>query len=202
MAVFLLNQPTMSCGVFPGPTTITGLPHCRRAASSPATPWIILPLKPSSLRFAAFKARAAVEKGGCLGASFYDLLGISQGGSLEEIKRAYKQMARKYHPDVSPPDLAEEYTRRFIEVQEAYETLSDPCRRAMYDRDLARGLQFALTSRRRFDQDLEEKSMWKNRWRDQLESLKSRSMSNNSTANLSWAARIRKQRVAESSSTK
>lgn len=146
----------MSCGVFSGPTTITGLPHRRRAASSPAIPWIILPLKPSSLRFAAFKARAAVEKGGCLGTSFYDLLGISQGGSLEEIKRAYKQMARKYHPDVSPPDLAEEYTRRFIEVQEAYETLSDPCRRAMYDRDLARGLQFALTSRRRFDQVREE----------------------------------------------
>ncbi|KAM0940922.1 putative DnaJ domain, Chaperone J-domain superfamily [Dioscorea sansibarensis] len=192
----------MSCGVYPGTTTINAFPDSRRASTSPAIPWIILPLKPSSLRSAAFKARAAVEKGGRLGASFYDLLGISEGGSLEEVKRAYKQMARKYHPDVSPPDLAKEYTRRFIEVQEAYETLSDACRRAMYDRDLARGLQFALTSRRRFDQDLEEKSMWKNRWQDQLESLKSRSMSNNSAANLSWAARIRKERAAESSSTK
>ncbi|CAA6668211.1 unnamed protein product [Spirodela intermedia] len=52
------------------------------------------------------------------------------GGSAAEIKRAYKEMARRYHPDVCPtPDRTEEYTRLFIVVQEAYETLSDPGRR-------------------------------------------------------------------------
>lgn len=85
--------------------------------------------------------------------SFYDLLGISQSGSLTEIKRAYKQLARKYHPDVSPPGRAEEYTKRFIRVQEAYETLSDPRRRALYDRDMVGGLQVAFSARRRYDAD-------------------------------------------------
>lgn len=85
-------------------------------------------------------------------ASFYELLGISESVSLSEIKQAYKQMARKYHPDVSPPDLAAEYTRRFIRVQEAYETLSDPGRRAMYDRDLARGLHLAFSARKRLEE--------------------------------------------------
>ncbi|MBF6096444.1 J domain-containing protein, partial [Nocardia cyriacigeorgica] len=58
--------------------------------------------------------------------SFYELLGITESGTLPEIKQACKQLARKYHPDVSPPARVEEYTRRFIRVQEAYETLSDP----------------------------------------------------------------------------
>ena len=85
--------------------------------------------------------------------SFYDLLGISKSGSLEEIKRAYKQLARKYHPDVSPPGCVEENTKRFIRVQEAYETLADPRRRALYDRDMIGGLQVAFSARRRYDAD-------------------------------------------------
>lgn len=84
--------------------------------------------------------------------SFYELLGIGESGSFEEIKQAYKQMALKYHPDVSPPDRMVENTQRFIRVQEAYETLSDPNTRAMYDRDLARGLHLAFSSRKRLDQ--------------------------------------------------
>lgn len=80
--------------------------------------------------------------------SFYELLGISSRDGLEEVKKAYKRMARKYHPDVSPPDCTEEHTRMFIEVQEAYETLSDPYRRAQYDKQLARGVtRLAFTSR-------------------------------------------------------
>ncbi|KAM0026705.1 putative DnaJ domain, Chaperone J-domain superfamily [Helianthus debilis subsp. tardiflorus] len=58
--------------------------------------------------------------------TLYDLLGISETVTLSEIKHAYKKMALKYHPDVSPPDRVEEYTMKFIRVQEAYETLSDP----------------------------------------------------------------------------
>lgn len=82
--------------------------------------------------------------------SFYDLLGISETGSQLEIKRAYKQLARKYHPDVSPPDRIKEYTQKFIRVQEAYETLSDPNRRALYDRDIAKGLHLAFSARKRY----------------------------------------------------
>lgn len=72
--------------------------------------------------------------------TFYDLLGISAEGSLDEVRAAYRRLALKYHPDVSPPGAAAENTLRFIEVQEAYETLSDPSRRASYDRALARGV--------------------------------------------------------------
>ncbi|CAL1412341.1 unnamed protein product [Linum trigynum] len=81
--------------------------------------------------------------------SFYDLLGIPESVSLRDIKMGYKQLARKYHPDVSLPDRVEEYTQRFIRVQEAYETLSDPRQRALYDRDMARGLHLAFSARRR-----------------------------------------------------
>ncbi|XP_019184124.1 PREDICTED: chaperone protein dnaJ 20, chloroplastic-like [Ipomoea nil] len=120
--------------------------------------------------------------------SLYDLLGIPETGSLPEIKRAYKQLARKYHPDVWPPERVEEYTQRFIRVQHAYQTLSDPKTRALYDTDRAKGLR---SSRRRYcrDQPMEDKSEWKSRWQSQLSELKRRSMSKNA----SWGARMRTQ---------
>ncbi len=65
--------------------------------------------------------------------TFYEVLGLAKDVALPDIKTAYRQMARRYHPDVCPPEELEENTKRFIEVQEAYETLSDPRRRAMYD---------------------------------------------------------------------
>ncbi|OVA04031.1 DnaJ domain [Macleaya cordata] len=125
-----------------------------------------------------------------------------EGGSFSEIKQAYKQLARKYHPDVSPPDRTEEYTRRFIQVQEAYETLSDPTRRAMYDRDLARGLHLAFSARKRYyhprhhhnDEGLDERSEWRNRWQSQLTELKRNSRNRDSRENMSWGARMRRQR--------
>lgn len=98
------------------------------------------------------RACAAVGEGAKARENFYELLGIPESGSFDEIKRAYKLMARKYHPDVSPPDRMEEYTHRFIEVQEAYETLSDPRLRVLYDLDLARGLHLAFSARRRVDE--------------------------------------------------
>ncbi|KAL0403643.1 UNVERIFIED_CONTAM: Chaperone protein dnaJ 20, chloroplastic [Sesamum radiatum] len=128
--------------------------------------------------------------------SFYELLGIPETGSLVEIKQAYKQLARKYHPDVSPPGRAEEYTQTFIRVQEAYETLSDPRRRALYDRDMAKGVHLAFTARRRskFDEQMEEKSEWKSRWQSQLSELKRKSMQKDSDDNMSWGARMRRER--------
>ncbi|OIT23460.1 PREDICTED: chaperone protein dnaJ 20, chloroplastic-like [Nicotiana attenuata] len=133
--------------------------------------------------------------------SFYDLLVISETGTLLEIKQAYKQLARKYHPDVSPPDRVEEYTQRFIRVQEAYETLSDPRMRDMYDKDMAKGLHFAFSARRRYqsDESMGEKGEWKNRWQSQLSELKRRSMHKDSGNSMSWGARMRKQRNEASS---
>lgn len=81
--------------------------------------------------------------------TLYELLGIAEtGSSFSDIKKAYKQMARLYHPDVSPPDRVDENTRRFIMVHEAYETLSNPQSRALYDRDLDAGLGFSFSARK------------------------------------------------------
>ncbi|XP_066324535.1 chaperone protein dnaJ 13-like [Miscanthus floridulus] len=60
--------------------------------------------------------------------------------SSHEVRAVYRRLALKYHPDVSPPGAAAENTRRFIEVQEVYETLSDPSHCANYDSALARGV--------------------------------------------------------------
>ncbi|PAN31685.1 hypothetical protein GQ55_5G442000 [Panicum hallii var. hallii] len=137
--------------------------------------------------------------------TFYDLLGISAEGSADEVRAAYRRLALKYHPDVSPPGAAAENTRRFIEVQEAYETLSDPSRRASYDRALARGVcRLAFSGSRSHrayyhHQDHEEKSGWRRSWEDQIAELKRRSMTKDSDENLSWGARMRRRRAEASS---
>lgn len=63
---------------------------------------------------------------------FYEVLGVSKGASQEEIKKAYRQMAKKFHPDVNKED--ENAAEKFKEVAEAYEILSDDQKRATYDR--------------------------------------------------------------------
>lgn len=61
---------------------------------------------------------------------YYEVLGVDREASAEDIKRAYRKLARKYHPDVSKEADAETH---FKEVGEAYETLKDPEKRATYD---------------------------------------------------------------------
>ena len=56
---------------------------------------------------------------------YYDLLGVSKNADEGEIKKAYRKLAIKYHPDKSPEDKKEEYTKKFQQISEAYEILSD-----------------------------------------------------------------------------
>ncbi len=66
-----------------------------------------------------------------MAADYYELLGVSRNASKEDIKRAYRRLARQYHPDVNKEEGAEE---RFKEINRAYEVLSEPETRARYDR--------------------------------------------------------------------
>jgi curved DNA-binding protein len=61
---------------------------------------------------------------------YYASLGLERGAGAEQIKKAYRRLARKFHPDVSKEVGAEE---RFKEIAEAYRTLSDPEQRRAYD---------------------------------------------------------------------
>ena len=62
---------------------------------------------------------------------YYEVLGVQKGASAEEIKKAYRTMAKKYHPDLHPDDPTAE--AHFKECNEAYEVLSDPEKRSRYD---------------------------------------------------------------------
>ena len=66
---------------------------------------------------------------------YYDVLGVSPDAGADEIKRAYRQLARRYHPDISGDDRG----GAFLEVSRAYEVLRDPERRRSYDADLVAG---------------------------------------------------------------
>src|ERR1700741_3670100 len=62
---------------------------------------------------------------------YYETLGVDRKANTDEIRKAYRRLARKYHPDLNPGDKSSE--ERFKNVQEAYDVLSDPKKRQMYD---------------------------------------------------------------------
>jgi molecular chaperone DnaJ len=65
---------------------------------------------------------------------YYEILGVARDATAEEIKRAYRRLAREHHPDVNPGNKEKEAEARFKEIAAAYEVLCDPQRRSRYDR--------------------------------------------------------------------
>ena len=73
---------------------------------------------------------------------YYKVLGVARGANAEEIKKAFRKQARKYHPDVNPGDKKAE--ARFKEINEAYEVLSDADKRKVVGENAARVYGFDL----------------------------------------------------------
>jgi len=105
-------------------------------------------------RVAGFAAAAYQEPPAGKPKTYYDILQLTRRAKPEDVKDAYKKMAKKFHPDMNMdnPDEAEE---RFKEVQEAHATLIDPWKRALYDQDL----QFGSMAQQEVD-----KEKWTEHW--------------------------------------
>src|SRR5262245_11609047 len=66
-----------------------------------------------------------------MSADYYDTLGVGRSASADDIQKAYRKLARKYHPDLNPDDKAAQ--KKFKEVQQAYDVVGDDKKRKMYD---------------------------------------------------------------------
>jgi len=89
---------------------------------------------------------------------YYKILGIEKSADKDELKKAYRKLARKHHPDVNPGDKASE--EKFKEINEAYEVLSDPEKRKKYDQFGAQWQQYSHSGGRSEDFDW---SQWRSR---------------------------------------
>ncbi|KAK9664544.1 hypothetical protein RND81_14G050200 [Saponaria officinalis] len=141
---------TTTAATFSFTSTLTTTTAATPSQFSTSVSFQTRPMKP--LFGSSFRTRAVITEDMIISKpvtemSFYELLGIPETGTLPEIKQAYKRLARVYHPDVSPPERVKEHTERFIRIQDAYETLSDPNRRALYDFNQSCGLHLAFSAK-------------------------------------------------------
>lgn len=93
------------------------------------------------------QARTKRKRGsvGDMGADYYGILGVGKSATDAELKKAYRKLAVKWHPDKNP-DNQEEATKKFKEISEAYDVLSDPEKREVYDRYGEEGLKSGIPS--------------------------------------------------------
>lgn len=116
-------------------------------------------------------------------ANFYELLSLNSKDNVgfEEIKKAYRSKALEYHPDVCPPSNREEATRKFVEIRKAYDTLSDPDSRKMYDYEMSLVDSFGGSCRYEGRREGFSKKVWER----QLSGLKKRSLDKSEKRNAS-----------------
>ncbi|KAJ7562559.1 hypothetical protein O6H91_03G074300 [Diphasiastrum complanatum] len=125
--------------------------------------------------------------------SLYRLLEVDDKVGLPDIKRAYRQIALKYHPDVCSPTQAVECTEKFVQAQHAYQILTDPDLRADYDYHRIHLFSTPQASGVASKTWQGMKSCeWKMQWEAQLEDLASRSASTTRQNELkTWGSRMR-----------
>lgn len=68
--------------------------------------------------------------------TLYDVLGVKSGATYRDIKTAYRRLVLEFHPDIVPADQKAESSSEFIRIHDAYATLSDPDKKANYDREM------------------------------------------------------------------
>ncbi|RDY08548.1 Chaperone protein dnaJ 11, chloroplastic, partial [Mucuna pruriens] len=144
MAVFVDSTTTVILGPTPSlcpPSPITPL-YIR--TNSAILPPQVLP-KPQLLTTTSYHAHSMAS---CT--TLYQILGIRATASAEEIKAAYRRLARICHPDAAPVDRKESSAGEFMKIHAAYCTLSDPEKRASYDRSLFRRQRPLTTTSSRF----------------------------------------------------
>ncbi|XP_062176101.1 chaperone protein dnaJ 20, chloroplastic-like [Alnus glutinosa] len=123
--------------------------------------------------------------------TLYELLSLNTNkANVKEIKKAYRSMALRYHPDLCPPSMKEESSRIFVLLNEAYTTLSDPVLRREYDSQLGLG-NFGKTLK----MDSTNDHVTRSRWQEQILELKRRSGCRMAEKEGSWGSRIRAQNM-------
>lgn len=111
---------------------------------------------------------------------YYKVLSLDRAGEVgaEEIRRAYRRLALRYHPDACPPSRRAESTRLFLQLRRAYETLSDPALRVRYDAELMMRVRRPASAARpaaEEDASSSSSSLARDVWEAQLRTLRARS---------------------------
>ncbi|XP_018841992.2 chaperone protein dnaJ 20, chloroplastic-like [Juglans regia] len=171
-----------------------------------AKPFLSLPVLPSKrqrprVQFVAHiscrassSTKVAGENHVDTAANFYEVLSLSpNNASINEIKKAYRSMALRYHPDVCPPPMKEESTRMFVKLNAAYRTLLDPVLRKEYDCELLDLGSFGRTFKNMGIND-DDLHGTRSRWQEQILELRRRSNFRMAGKEVdSWGSRIRAQ---------